>query len=150
MTFRWCCCRAPYTQSSVAQPGASTDGRADIQSGSQWLTSLLRSPDLSSLTGMSKSNKTRPSAVTFRFTSATATDTRESGAGGATVLATAPDSRDGPALREYRELADAALWRLSTPSPFLVACVYTPASHFVIEASTVLSHSSGLSSAAGM
>lgn len=143
-----CCCRAPYTQSSVAQP-SSADGRADIQSGSQWLTSLLRSPDLSSLTGMAKSNKTRPSAVTFRFTSATATDTRESGAGGATVLATVPDSRDGPTLREYRELADAALWRLSTPSPFLVACVYTPASHFVLEASTVLSLSRGLSSTAG-
>ena len=146
----WGCCRAPYTQAPVAsQQDSGADSRADIQSGSQWLNNLLRSPDLSSLTGLSKSNRSRNSTVTFRFASASAT-TEDAGAGAAAALAAIPDARGGSTLREYRDLADAALWRLSAPSPFLVACVYTPASHFVQEAASVLSGHDGLSSTAGV
>lgn len=126
-------CRAPLTQTSAAQ--ADTEGAAQTagdggQSGSQWLSNLLRSEVYSSLSSLSTKPKTRQGTISFRFASATA------GGGTATTpLATEPSA---PTMLEYRDLADAALRRLTAPSPFLVWCLYTPTVHFVREAGSLL------------
>lgn len=122
-------CRAPFTQTSAAQ--ADTEAAASAeggQAGSQWLSNLLRSEVYSSL--LSSRPKARQGSISFRFASTTA--------GGGAAAAPLESDAVAPVVLEYRDLADAALRRLTAPTPFLVWCLYTPTVHFVREAGSLL------------